>query len=74
MSTEGMMDVEVPTEGTVVVENGHVYGIESEKTDFVPCHCTDEQHGLYGRTHPLPGRVPHLVAVTTVKHVWVPQV
>lgn len=67
-----MMDVEVPVEGTVVVEDGNVYDIESEKTDFVPCYCTDDRHTLYSRTHVMPGVTPHIVGVTTFKHVWQP--
>lgn len=65
-----MMDVEVPTNGTVVVENGNPYEIESERIDYVPCYCEDGVHSLYLRTHPLPGRVPHMVGVGTVKYVW----
>lgn len=67
-----MIDVEVPADGsTVVVESGNVYGVESEKTDFVPCYCQDDKHSLYSRTHPT-HVVPHIVGVTTVKHVWQP--
>jgi hypothetical protein len=69
MSTEGMQDVEVPISGTVVVENGDVHGIESEKTAFVLCTCRDGVHKQYDRTHNL-GGVPHVVGVTTVTVVW----
>ncbi len=74
MSTEGMMDVEVPVHGTVVVENGDVHDIESEKATFVLCTCRDGVHKLYDRTHDL-GGIPHVVGVTTVTVVWTaPQV
>lgn len=69
MSTEGMMDVEVPVHGSVVVENGDVHEIDSEKTDFVLCTCRDGVHKEYDRTHNL-GGIPHVVGVTTVKVAW----
>lgn len=67
-----MIDVEVPEHGTVVVEDGNVYGIESNRTDYVPCYCIDDMHRIYDRTHPTHG-VPHIVGVTVVKHVWAPR-
>lgn len=63
------MDVEVPVHGSVVVENGDVHEIESERTDFVLCTCRDGIHKEYDRTHNL-GGIPHVVGVTTVKVVW----
>jgi hypothetical protein len=70
VSTVDMMDVEVPVNGTVVVENGNPYEIESERIDYVPCYCSEGKHSLYARTHPLPGVVPHMVGVGTVKYVF----
>lgn len=73
MSTDGMQDVEVPVNGTVVVENGDTLEIESASTNFVHCWCDDGKHGKYQRTHRLHGRVPHTVGVTTYVVTWDPQ-
>lgn len=70
--TEAVTHVEVPVDGTVIVESGDVHGIESEKTAFVPCTCRDDVHRLYDRTHNL-GGIPHLVGVTTYTMVWKPK-
>ena len=74
MSTDGMMDVEVPIEGTVIVVNGDVYAVDSDRIDYVMCTCVDDKHAAYPRTHNVsPGRPPHVVGVQTVKIVWVPK-
>lgn len=66
-----MMDVEVPVEGTVIVVNGDVYDVESDRTAYVLCHCRDGKHPEYARTHDVsPGKPPHVVGVQTVKMAW----
>lgn len=71
MSTEGLMDVEVPVHGTVVVENGDVHDVDSDRTDYVLCTCRDGKHPEYARTHDVsPGQPPHVVGILTVKTVW----
>lgn len=65
-----MMDVEVPVHGTVVVEDGNPYEIESQQVNYVPCWCTDDLHRLYHRTHPIDGFIPHMVGVGAIKWVW----
>jgi len=67
-----MQDVEVPIDGTVVVENGDVFEIESEETNFVHCWCADGKHRRYQRTHKLHNDAPHTVGVTTYVVVWDP--
>jgi hypothetical protein len=67
-----MQDVEVPVNGTVVVEDGDVHEIESANTNFVHCWCSDGKHGKYQRTHRLHEDAPHTVGVTTYVVVWEP--
>lgn len=74
MSTDGMMDVEVPAHGTVIVSDGDVYGIESDRTDYMLCTCRDGKHAEYARNHNLSlATAPHVVGVQTVKMVWSPK-
>lgn len=71
MSTEGLMDVEVPIHAISVVEDGNVYEAEDSHTDYVACWCTNGKHPIRERTRPA-NWVPHLAAVTTVKYTWTP--
>lgn len=71
MSTEGLMDVEVPIYATSVVEDGNVYEVEDSHTDYVACWCTNGKHPIRERTRPAKW-TPHLAAVTTVKYTWTP--
>lgn len=71
MSTEGLMDVEVPIYATSVVEDGNVYEVEDSRTDYVACWCTNGKHPIRERTRPAKW-TPHLAAVTTVKYTWTP--
>lgn len=73
MSTEGMIDVEVPARGVVIVEDGNVYSIDSDKDDFVLCTCHDGLHSQYARTHRVDRtRPPHVVGLKTVTMTWEP--
>lgn len=44
MSTDGMMDVEVPVNGTVVVQDGEVHDVKESRPMFDQCYCTDGRH------------------------------
>lgn len=74
MSTEGMIDVEVPENGTVIVVSGDVYEVDSDQTDYVMCTCRDGKHAHYARVNDIsPGQAPHVVGVQTVQIVWDPK-
>lgn len=44
MSTDGMIDVEVPTLGTVVVQDGNVYEVQEMPEKYVLCWCKSGSH------------------------------
>lgn len=67
-------DVEVPTSGTVVVQDGDVHDVRESPAVFDQCWCTDGRHaryfwgrGLsYGRTHV----EPHSIGIQKFELVW----
>lgn len=69
-----MIEVEVPEEGTVVVQNGDVYDVRESPATFDKCWCTDGRHAryfwgrglMYGRT----GAVPHDIGIQKYELVW----
>lgn len=70
---EDTKDVEVPVNGVVVVENGDVQEVASEKTRFPTCWCKDGRHGPYFRSHKTHEGPPHIVGETTYTVVWEPK-
>jgi hypothetical protein len=66
-------DVEVPVNGVVIVENGEVQEIESEKTGFPTCWCRDGKHERWSRRRRLHDDPPHIVGETTYTVVWEPR-
>lgn len=74
MSTEGMKDVEVPEEGTVVVQNGEVHEVREFPVVFDRCQCNDGKHArrfwIRGLDFPAPTSASHPIGVQKLELVW----
>lgn len=68
------MDVEVPVNGTVVVQNGEVNDVSESIPVFDRCYCTDGKHSRFfwerGLEHGRKGVDPHPIGIQKFELVW----
>lgn len=69
-----MKDVEVPVNGTVVVQQGEVHDVRESPTIDDRCWCTDGRHARYfwgrGLSYGRTGAVPHPIKIQKFELVW----
>lgn len=69
-----MIEVEVPEDGTVVVQGGDVHDVKESPPVWSMCFCTDGRHSRFfwnrelehGRT----GVVPHEIGIQKFELIW----